>query len=241
MIERSLTQKGQGKGAFGSALAFFVALAILGLSLSVQFQAQQSPERELYQQRQENLIVMIKNLTEKRQRLGQEMADLSSQLYDRRNALEDETMTLRSLEQQLARLEIANGTRPVYGKGLEIQFQATSAVTYTDLIVLVNELYASGAEAIAIGDYRLNTNSYLFYADTPTGRVITVNNSPVTLPLRVLAIGDPGNMEKGLTFPGGFMDIMMYGRIYPTIRQRENLELPAVSSPPLYYYLNAYQ
>ena len=228
-------------GALKNTLAFFLALAILGLSFSVQFQAQQSPERELYQQRQENLIVMVKNLTEKRQRLGQEMSDLASQLYDRRNALEDETLTIRSLEQQLARLEVANGTRPVSGQGLEIQFQATSAISHTDLIVLVNELYAAGAEAIAVGDYRLSANSYIFYADTPEGRVITVNNNPVALPLRVLAIGDASSLEKGLTFPGGFMDLMMYYRIYPTLRQKESLDLPAVASPPFYYYLNAYQ
>lgn len=221
--------------------AFFLATAVLGILFSVQFKAQQSPERELYQQRQENLIVMIKNLTDKRQRLGQEMADLSSQLYDRRNALEDETMVIRSLEQQLARLEIANGVKPLRGQGLEIQFQATSAVSYTDLIILINELYAAGAEAVAVGDYRLAGNSYLFYADTPEGRVITVNNNVVTLPLRVLAIGDAGNLEKGLTFPGGFVDMMMYNKIYPTLRQKESLDLPAVTSPPFYYYLSAYQ
>ena len=220
--------------------AFFCAAAALGILFSVQFQAQRAPERELYQQRQENLIVMVKNLTEKRQRLGQEMADLSSQLYDRRNALEDEEMTIRSLEQQLTRLEIANGIRPVTGQGLEIQFQATSAVTYTDLIILLNELYAAGAEVIAVGDYRLTANSYIFYADTPEGRVITVNNSPVALPLRILAIGDAGNLEKGLTFPGGFMDLMMYNRIYPTLRRKESMDLPAVASPPFYYYLSAY-
>jgi len=221
--------------------AFFAAMLVLGLSFSVQFQAQQSPERELYTQRQENLIVMVKNLTEKRQRLSQEMADLSSQLYDRRNSLEDETMTIRSLESQLARLDIANGTKPVVGQGIEVQFQATSAVTYTDLIILVNELYAAGAEAVSIGDHRLTGNSYIFYADMPDGRVITVNNNPVALPLRVLAIGDAGNLEKGLTFPGGFMDVMMYSRIYPTLRQKEELELSAVASQPLFYYLSPHQ
>ena len=222
-------------------LAFFMALAVLGVLFSVQFQAQQSPERELYQQRQETLIVMVKNLTEKRQRLGQEMSDLASQLYDRRNALEDETLTIKSLEQQLARLEIANGTRPVSGQGLEILFQVTSSVLYTDLIILVNELYAAGAEAVAIGNYRLNGNSYIFYADTPDGRVLTVNNNPIALPLQIHAIGDASNLEKGLTLPGGFMDMMMYNRIFPTLRRKENLELPAVQSPPLYYYLNIYQ
>ncbi|MCL1848272.1 MAG: DUF881 domain-containing protein [Clostridiales bacterium] len=240
MIQVEEKQKGTWGGTLRNMLAFFCALAILGTSFSVQFQAQKSPERELYQQRQENLIVMVKNLTEKRQRLGQEMTDLSSQLYDRRNAFEDEAMTIRSLEQQLARLEIANGTKPVTGQGLEIQFQATSAVSYTDLILLVNELYAAGAEAVAVGDYRLTGNSYLFYSDTPDGRVITVNNSPVALPLRVLAIGDASNLEKGLTFPGGFMDLMMYYRVYPTLRQKESLDLPPVGSPPFYYYLSAY-
>jgi uncharacterized protein YlxW (UPF0749 family) len=168
------------------------------------------------------------------------MSDLSSQLYDRRNAFEDESLTVKSLEQQLGRLEIANGTRPVTGQGLEIQFQATSSVQYTDLIVLINELWAAGAEAIAVGGYRLNANSYIFYTDLPEGRVISVNNSPVTLPLRVQAIGNAGSLERGLTLPGGFMDMMMYNRIYPTLRQKESLDLPAVASPPLYYYLSAY-
>ena len=59
-------------------LAFSCALAILGLLFSVQFKAQNSEERELYQQRQENLIVMVKNLTERRQRLSLEMAELSA-------------------------------------------------------------------------------------------------------------------------------------------------------------------
>jgi uncharacterized protein YlxW (UPF0749 family) len=227
--------------AIKNSLAFFLALAVLGISFSVQFQAQHAPERELYQQRQENLIVMVKNLSEKRQRLGQEMSDLASQLYDRRNALEDETMTIRSLEQQLARLDIINGARPVSGQGLEIQFQVTSAVSYADLVMLVNELNAAGAEAIAIGNYRLNGNSYIFYADTPEGRVITVNNNPLSLPLSICAIGDASNLEKGLTLPGGFMDMMTYYKIYPTLRQKQVLELPAVTSPPLYYYLSAYQ
>ena len=149
-------------------------------------------------------------------------------------------MIIKSLEQQLARLDIANGARPVTGQGLEVQFQATSSVSYADLIVLVNELCAAGAEAIAVGGYRLNGNSYLFYADTPEGRVITVNNNPVALPLRVLAIGNASNLEKGLTLPGGFMDAMMYSRIYPTLRQKESLVLPAAPSPPLYYYLSIY-
>ena len=56
---------------------FSCALAVLGLLFSVQFKAQNSEERELYQQRQETLIVMVKNLTQRRQSLSLEMAELS--------------------------------------------------------------------------------------------------------------------------------------------------------------------
>ena len=81
---------------------FSCALAVLGLLFSVQFKAQNSEERELYQQRQETLIVMVKNLTQRRQSLSLEMAELSAQLYDRRNSMEDEELVLQSLGQELS-------------------------------------------------------------------------------------------------------------------------------------------
>lgn len=221
-------------------LAFSCALVVLGLLFSVQFKAQNSAERELYQQRQENLIVMVKNLTEKRQKLSLEMSELSAQLYDRRNSLEDESMVLQSLQLELSRLEYINGSCEVTGQGIEVSFPATSFVQYTDIISLVNELWAAGAEAISVSGVRLNTNSYIFYMDTASGTEICVNNIPVTWPLRIQAIGDANNLEKGLTLPGGFMDLMMYNKIYPTLRRKESIQLTAVKSPTLYYYMKEY-
>ena len=227
-------------GSSKNILLFFSAMLILGMSFSVQFQAQHSPERELYHQRQEDLIVMVRDLSEKRTRLGQEMAELSSLLHDRRSAHADESLTVRSLELQLARLEILNGARPVSGRGLEVIFHATSAVQHTDLIILVNELWAAGAEAIAVGDHRLCANGSIFFADQPDGRVITVNHVQVPLPLNVYAIGDPEGLERSLTMPGGFMDIMMFHRIFPVLRQNEMIELPAVATPPHFHFQSIY-
>jgi len=221
-------------------LAFSCAMVIMGILLSVQFKAQNTAERELYQPRPENLIAMIKNLTDKRSKLGSEMADLSDQLYDRRNAYEDQTLVGKSLEQELAKLEIANGTRPVHGQGLEVTFLSTSMVQYSDLITLTNELWASGAEAIAISGIRVNSNSYIHYRQANGGLEITVNNQPVTWPLKILATGDSNNLEKGLTLPGGYVDMMAYNKIYPTLRQKDDLELPAIKSPPHFYYLKEY-
>ena len=76
--------------------------------------------------------------------------------------------------------------------------------------------------------------------DTAEGTEICVNNIPVTWPLKIEAIGEANSLEKGLTLPGGFMDLMLYNRIYPTLRRKESLTLPAVKNPPLYYYLEEY-
>jgi len=221
-------------------LAFSSAMVIMGILLSIQFKAQNTAERELYQQRPENLIAMVKNLTDKRQKLGLEMADLSDQLYDRRNAYKDQSLVSKSLGQELAKLEIINGSRMVHGPGLDVTFLATSMVQYSDLISLVNELWASGAEAIAISNIRINSNTYIFYQQANGGLEITVNNQPVTWPLKVIAIGDPNNLERGLTLPGGYIDMMAYNKIYPTLRQKGNLALPAIKSPPHYYFLKEY-
>jgi len=223
-------------GSAKNLLIIFCLMAILGVSFSVQFQAQHSPERELYRQRQEDLIIMERDLRAKRLRLAQEMADLSNLLHDRRNAMADESLTIRSLEQQLVRLEILNGTSPVTGPGLNVIFSATADVIHSHVILLVNELWAAGAEAVAVGGHRLSANSNIFFSDMPDGRVITVNNIPVPLPLTVNAIGDTNTLERSLTMPGGFMDIMMFRRIYPTLRQIESMELPAVASPPMFHF-----
>lgn len=220
--------------------AFTTATLILGVLLSTQFQAQNTAERELYQQRPENLIAMVKNLSDKRQKLNQEMSDLSDQLYDRRNAFEDEALVRQSLEQELAKLEIVNGSRPVEGEGLEVTFLATSFVNYTHVISLVNELWASGAEAIAVSDMRIQANSSIFFKEGDQGLEITVNGKAVSWPLKVTAIGNANNLEKGLTLPGGYIDLMAYNNIHPTLRQKELVSLPAVKTQPTFIYLKEY-
>lgn len=220
--------------------AFSVAMIIMGMLLSVQYKSTNTAERELYKQRPENLIAMIRNLTEKRSKLGLEMTDLSDQLADRRNAYEDQTLVAKSIEQELAKLEIVNGSREVRGPGLDVTFLSTSMVQFSDLITLVNELWASGAEAISVSGVRIISSSYIYYREANGGLEITVNNQPVTWPLKVLAIGNSNNLEKGLTLPGGFTDMMAYNKIYPTLRQKEALVLPAIKTPPRFYYLKEY-
>ena len=57
--------------------------------------------------------------------------------------------------------------------------------------MLVNDLWAAGAEAISIGGVRLQPRSAIRQA----GGSILVDNSPVFWPITIEAIGDPAGMQ----------------------------------------------
>lgn len=71
----------------------------------------------------------------------------------------------------------------------------------TDIAEVVNELRASGAEAIAVNGQRIVATS----AIRCVGPVIQVNGVPTSPPYVVDAIGDPNTLLGGLNLPGGLL------------------------------------
>lgn len=66
-----------------------------------------------------------------------------------------------------------------------------------DLQIIVNALWASGAEAIDVGGQRLTSRSAIRFA----GEAILVNYRPLTRPYVIRAIGDPDRLTR--EFAGG--------------------------------------
>jgi uncharacterized protein YlxW (UPF0749 family) len=197
-------------------------------------------ERALYVQRPENLIAMIRDLTDKRQKLNLEVNDLSSQLSARLDNTQDVQALFQSLSAELNKLDIVNGSKPARGPGLEISFQSLSSVFYGDITRVVNELWAAGAEAVAINDQRITADAYIFYEKENDAVHITVNNTRIHYPLIIYAIGSANNLEKGLTLPGGIIDNLAYSKIYPYLEKKEDIEIPAVQSIPDFYFMKEY-
>src|SRR5699024_6157710 len=65
----------------------------------------------------------------------------------------------------------------------------------TDLQVIVNGLWAAGAEAISIDDERLGATT----AVRAAGRAILVNLEATTSPYRIVALGDAGALRDALS------------------------------------------
>jgi uncharacterized protein YlxW (UPF0749 family) len=103
----------------------------------------------------------------------------------------------RSLRDQLTRLGVAAGAAAATGPGVRITVDDSTdasgsrqVVLDTDLQRLVNGLWASGAEAIAINGQRVTNLTAIRVA----GDAITVNLRSLDGPYVVSAIGDPSDL-----------------------------------------------
>ncbi len=119
-------------------------------------------------------------------------------------AAEESLRALRTRETELAsrvrRLETRTGFGPVTGKGVVFTVDdaengdETQVVRDDDLAVLVDGLWAAGAEAIAINGQRLTVLTSI----QNTGRAIHVNTRPLAPPYVVEVIGNQDTLPARL-------------------------------------------
>lgn len=222
-------------------ISITVVFICLGILLSVQFQAQQSISGDLAMQRTENLIAMVRDLSEKRQKLALEIFDLNIRLNSQMESTRDEELLINSIKSELEELNIVTGSTPVKGSGLTVTIDHYMPILYIDIINIINELWAAGAEAISINNYRITAYTPIYYAEDDHSMLITVNNMKVDYPLIIKAIGNSNNLEKGMTIPGGIMDNLALFRAFPQLDKVSELVIPALENKPTYIFLSEYK
>jgi uncharacterized protein YlxW (UPF0749 family) len=83
----------------------------------------------------------------------------------------------------------------------ETVFPADTNIHDLDVLRIVNELYSSGAEAIAVNDHRIAGPTSI----RCVGPTILINDVKVASPVVIKAIGDPQTMFGGLNLNGGVL------------------------------------
>jgi uncharacterized protein YlxW (UPF0749 family) len=86
---------------------------------------------------------------------------------------------------------------------------------------VVNELYISGASAIAINGQRLTSHSYIIC----NGPVITVDGIQHPAPFVITAIGDPEVLTAALNLTGGVKDQLVNDNIVFTLEEKSEIIL----------------
>lgn len=223
-----------------SGLVLVVAV-LLGLVLAGAVASLRAPTAALRASRQ-LLIDQVNERTAHADAVAASNADLSAEI----TTLQSEALAAAdpALLERLSRYEVASGTAAVVGPGLVVELSDAPAddgapnpesrVQDLDLQVLVNGLWAAGAEAISINDVRLTPLSAIRTA----GQAILVDLVPLASPYTVSAIGDPQGMQTRFAqgSAAGHLALLTstYG-IGVTTHAATDLQLPGSGPVTLHY------
>lgn len=176
----------------------WLACLVVGLLLAMSYQLQHrsAPARE---EARRDLITRIERLQTTGDSLDARAKALAAEVADLRNA------QLPGSGEDLERLELDAGTVAVTGPGVRIELDEPAAPTPAasgrpgtsdpgpaavlhdrDIRAVVNQLWAGGAEAVAVNGLRLTSTSFIRFA----GESVLVDFQPISPPYTIEAIGD---------------------------------------------------
>jgi len=146
----------------------------------------------------ENIFRKIQILKTTNDELKEEIQDLEIQFAD----ISNQAMALESINKDILKNKMIAGDTAIYGPGIQIEIETQiSDIWFTDLI---NELLASGAEAISVNSIRL-TDATIGFDTLPNGQIM-LNNVILTPPYTFSAVGDKINLKQSMEVTGGIIE-----------------------------------
>jgi len=201
------------KGLRGAQLGLAFVSLILGLALALQFRNVQRIGGVVSLQRAEDLTRRVEQLQQENDGLRSQVRENQRRITEFENAIEDEDDSVRLVNDQLERARTIAGLTDLEGPGVIVSIDVKQALDwgadvivqdlhFTDLLKLVNELNAAGAEAISINDERIISTTEIRSA----GNFIMINTNRYNTPFEIKAIGNPETLEASLKLLGGVTD-----------------------------------
>lgn len=215
-----------------------VSLA-LGLMLAMQFRINYDTSESLPIARTKNLVAQT---TQKQE----EMANLQRKVTDLRAKL-DQTAADQSasLKAQLGDARILAGTQAVSGPGVQVTLNDSNitlgpgqdpnlyVLHDEDVLRVINELKAAGAEAMALNGERLLATSEIRCIG-PT--ILTNKNKRLSAPFTISAIGNPETLENALYMKGGVVDQLKFWGIQIAVTRQTKVVVPSYAGPITFDY-----
>lgn len=213
--------------------AIALVCVVLGFMLSMQFKVQKQVElkdltamtraQDLAQQLEQAETARDESMAEL-EKLRQEM----TKVINRQAGLED-------LGRQLEEAQRAAGLVALVGQGVQVEMRdatrplapgenANALIIHdSDVLRVVNELFAAGAEAMSINEQRVIGRTEIVCA----GPVVIVNGIRTAPPIVIKAIGDPEDLEMALMMKDGIAEELRGYGIQISIKRETNLTVPA--------------
>ncbi|MCJ1907163.1 DUF881 domain-containing protein [Planococcus ruber] len=226
---------------FSKSIVFSLVFLVLGFIMAYSY--------SLSQAKQEASEFTGGAFSQEEERVREELIEQQERNKELRAEIEEKQKSVQQFEQSFAdgeehfadyaeeaeALRLYLGVLPVEGNGLKVTLQDgeynSDSANPNDYIVheshvfqVINELYISGAEAIAINGQRIHANSYIVC----TGPVITVDGVQYPAPFTIEAIGESDALESSMKLAGGVMDQLVNDNIIVTMDAGQKITMPAL-------------
>ncbi|MGI6627289.1 MAG: DUF881 domain-containing protein [Bacillota bacterium] len=217
----------------GSQIALTLIFILFGFMLATQFRARPPVAANVHYQRAEELSVLLNATEEERDRLRDEVKVLRDRVAE---AMAGESQ-VKVLQEELLKARVLAGLAEVKGPGITVEMndaqkQAAAGqdpnlfiIHDDDVLAVVNELFAAGAEAMSINGQRVVATTEIRCA----GAVLMINGVRLAPPLKIQAVGDPTVLQNALKMRGGVVDNLSFWGIDVKIKVEQEIVLPAYS------------
>lgn len=196
---------------------------VLGFMLALQFRTTEDMRANVSYQRTEEISARLLQAEEERDKLKNELSSLRAESAHTGGVVVNDEISLRA------------GITPLQGEGVIVRLDDSAQTSKAgenpnlyvihddDLLKVVNELRAAGAEGISINGQRLLGTSEIRCA----GPTLSVNNVRSSAPFEVRAIGPKQTLENAIKMRGGVAEALKVWGIQIDVQASDNVYIPA--------------
>lgn len=216
-------------------LSIAFVCVVLGFMLALQFRIATDQRASLPHQRIEALSARLLETEKERDALQEQVARLRA-AQSAPSGEEGEAL--------LRDLRLRSGMTPLVGPGVVVRIddskikskagedQNLYIIHDDDLLKVINELRAAGAEAISVNGQRLVATSEIRCA----GPTLSVNNVRSAPPYEIRAIGDSATLENALRMRGGVIETLQVWGIQLEVSAGRRVVVPAYKGVSQFSY-----
>lgn len=222
----------------------FAMAIIFGFLLTVQLKTNVSSEGIITIRRLLEMENDVNNAVLEINNLELSVAEAKKKLTEYENIVLEDGSIYTSMENELLKIRSYAGLEKVQGPGIIITLNDSLEniedsenpelylIHDIDVLEIVNDLKAAGAEAISINDVRVVGTTSIKCG----GPTINIDGSRHATPFVIKAIGDVKTLEAVTLAPDSYIDWMEYSGIRVAVRRAENLMINRYTGTPKINY-----
>lgn len=221
------------KQKFQISMSIVILILVFAVTWQIKGVRKKNAVESQISNRVETLQQDYKAELEKNEMLLQQLSELQTDLAKYREQVTESGGAAKILKEELQRAETIAGLTDVSGTGIIITIkdgsgQGVGNIVYDDgygivhdsyLLTILNELRASGSEALSLNNERILATSEI----RCVGPTVSVNNTKQAAPFEIKAIGNPDTLENALRMPGGAIEQAGFYGVEVTIKKSNKL------------------